>query len=95
MHFLIDANADGARSEEMRAILAQRGINLRGVKLFPQSTFPHDIANAEEIGMDANAVCFGGPALIHHIQNKRRWIPGSWCSFENFACDVYLSLIHI
>lgn len=89
MHFLIDANADGARSEEMRAILAQRGINLRGVKLFPQSTFPHDIANAEEIGMDANAVCFGGPALIHHIQNKRRWIPGGWCSFENFSCDVY------
>ena len=89
MHFLIDANSDGVRSEEMRSILAQRGIDLRAVKLFPQSTYPHDIANAEDITIDANAICFGSPALIHHIQNKRRWEPGGWCTFANFACDVY------
>ena len=39
--------------------------------------------------MDANVVCFGGPALLHHIQNNRRWTPGGWCTFDNFSCDVY------
>ena len=89
MHFLIDANSNGIRSEEMRSIFAQRGIDVRAVKLFPQSTFPHDIVNAEDIATDANVVCFGGPALIHHIQNKRRWKPGGWCTFANFSCEVY------
>lgn len=89
MHFLIDANSDGTRPEEMRSVFAQRGIDLRAVKLFPQSAFPHDIANAEDIAIDANAVCFGGPVLLHHIQNNRRWKPGGWCTFANFSCDVY------
>ena len=89
MQILIDANSDGTRPEEMRSILARHGITPRAVKLFPQSVFPHDIANAEDIPLDANVVCFGSPALIHHIQNKRRWTPGCWCTFPNFSCDVY------
>jgi len=87
--WLIDADCEGTRAEELQAEIRRRGFEYRPVKFFPERRYPGDIAGAESIPLDARVLFFGGPALMHHIQNHRRWRPGGWCAFANFSCHVY------
>ena len=87
--WLIDAEQDFERSEELQSAIRRHGFDCRAVKFFPESRAPGDIVGAEHIPLDARVVFFGGPALMHHIQLKRRWTPGGWCTFDNLHCAVY------
>jgi len=89
--WLIDADCEGTNSVQLQAVIRNHGFDCRAVKFFPGNRFPDDIAGAEDIPLDARVVFFGGPALMAHIKNHRRWNPGGWCSFENFSCHVYYS----
>lgn len=89
MTWMIDAEQDLERSEEFHSAIRRHGYDYCAVKFFPEKRAPGDIVGAEHIPIDARVVFFGGPALMHHIQQKRRWTPGGWCTFENLHCAVY------
>lgn len=89
--WLIDTSCEVLRSAELQQIIRARQYEVRPVKFFPDAVRPKDIAGAEDIPIDANVICFGGPAFVHHVQQHRRWRPGSWCSFANFDCSLYYS----
>ncbi|CAN0474309.1 unnamed protein product [Discosporangium mesarthrocarpum] len=87
--WLIDADSSLVSSETLRRAASAHSIDVRPVKFFPHKAYPHDIAGAESIARDACAIFTGSPVFMDHIQHTRRWRPGGWCTFRNFACDIY------
>lgn len=87
--WLIDADCDGTRAEQLGLEIRRRGFEYRAIKFFPDDRYPGDIAGAEDIPLDANVVFFGGMPLMEHIQKSRRWQPGGWCTFANLFCHIY------
>lgn len=87
--WLIEANVDGLPSEALQAEIRRQGMLVHVVKPFVQAKPPKDILGAEAIPMDACVVFTGTLTLMRHLQQKRRWIPGGWCHFENLACSTY------
>lgn len=89
--WLIEANVQGLPSEQLQAAIRRCGLPFRIVKPFLHSAPPHDILGAEDIPPDARIVFTGTLPLMKYIQQHRRWIPGGWCTFDNFDCSTYYS----
>lgn len=89
--WLIEANVAGLPSEALQAAIRRQGMSVHVVKPFLHAAAPADILGAETVPMDACVVFTGTLTLMRYIQQRRRWIPGGWCTFDNLACSKYYS----
>src|SRR5262245_53407673 len=87
--WLIEANVAGLPSEPLQAEVRRQGMSCHVVKYLPSLAAPKGIAGSESLPMDACVVFRGTLTLMQHIEASRRWRPGGWWAFQNFACSTY------
>src|SRR4051812_23806298 len=86
--WIVEANVDGLPTEPLAAEISRRGMECRVVKWLP-STYPKDVAGAEDVPRDACVIFRGTLTLMRHLEATRRWRPAAWCEFDRFACSTY------
>jgi ATP-grasp domain, R2K clade family 3 len=87
--WLIQADVFGRSSDPVRAALRRRGLG--GAVVQPRSFLlgvSPDVAG-RRLGPGDCVVFWGTYPLMRHIQIHHRWVPGGWCSADEFECDRY------
>lgn len=87
--WLIEADVPGIDSARLQAEIRRQGMAAHVVKQRGDAPPPRDILGSESVPLDACVVLLSTLPLMRHVQLRRRWVPGGWCSFERLRCSTY------
>lgn len=48
-------------------------------------------SKADLYGPDECVIVYGSIRLVRYLQRNTPWIPGAWCSFDNYKCSTYFA----
>ncbi len=89
--WLIDADMFDGYREELVAAIHDQGHDAKLIHA-PSPPFRWDDVGCfyrETFSKDACVIAHGDIALMNRIRQKRRWIPGAFCTAENFTWFSY------
>ena len=82
--WIFEAGVFGQNTERLRAEIERQGMECYAVS---QHTLADDLALLRDAPLTANdcVVSYSSFLMAHFVQEKRDWVPGSWCDFNNLA----------
>jgi hypothetical protein len=87
--WLIEANAFGRSFEPLLAEMRQHGVVGEVIQPGPFLNGVTPAVGGYRLA-DRDCVVFSGTyPVMRHIQLHHPWVPGGWCSAENFDCGAY------
>lgn len=89
LSWLIEADVFGTSMEPLKQELRRRGIGHEIVHPRPFLNGVIPKIAGQSLGPGARVVFSGTYPLMREIQLKHSWIPGGWCTIENFDCSEY------
>ena len=86
--WIIEAGVFGQNAERLRADVERQGMECYAVT---QHTLADDLTllRGEPLTAADCVICYSSFPFAHFVQEKRHWVPGSWCDFDNLACSTY------
>lgn len=87
--WLIEVDVPGVDSPSLQTEIRRQGMQARPVRPNLGAPFPRDLLGAEQVPPTACVLFLGTLPLMAHIQARRQWRPGGWCSQARLACSVY------
>src|SRR5438067_6039373 len=87
--WLIEADVFGRSFEPVKAEIRQQGMVWDIVQPRPFLNGVVPVVGGHRLTDDDCVIFSGTFPLMRHIQLHYSWVPGGWCSAENFDCATY------
>lgn len=92
VNWIIDADMFPLYREELVEVIERQGHNVKLIQC-PSPPYRWDDVGCsyrETFPQEACVVAHGDIELVTRIQRERRWVPGAFCSVDNYRCSDYV-----
>lgn len=87
--WIVEAGVFGQNSERLRSAIEHQGMECYVVSLHTLSGNLELLRGGNALTDEDCVISHSSFPMAHFVQEKRRWVPGSWCHFHNLACSTY------